>query len=92
MQDENFEEIRIIQVVAPQWEHMAVALGMNQDTINNLAKDHACNAHSACYNMFARWIGGCGGDVSWALLVDALSRIDEKALAKRIEQSKKSHA
>ncbi len=88
MVDEHLQEIRVIETVASRWEYMAVALDMNQSTINTLSRDFAGNALGASLYMFSRWIDSCT-NVTWELLVDALNRADYKVLADKIEQSKK---
>ena len=81
------KEIRVIDHVAHNWEYVAIALGLHQDTINTLSRDHAGNAKQACCNMFSKWIDSCM-EISWPHLIDALHRADFKALAKQIEHSK----
>lgn len=91
MRDKNFREIRTIDEVASSWVQVAVALEMDQHTINNLRCDYAREAVNACYWMFVAWINSPSSNITWECLIDALDRADYKVLATRIDSSRKLH-
>ena len=84
MRDVNFEEIRIMDEIAPRWDQVAIALEVDQLQINIITVDCANDALKACHRMLSCWIDS-QKDVNWGFLVDALCRADMKVLAERVK-------
>lgn len=84
MRDGNFKEIRTIDEIASGWDQVAIALNVENYTIQNLTRNHPMCAQ-ACTNMFMKWVDSPHHDhVTWERLVVALCRADFKDLAERI--------
>lgn len=83
MFDKNSEEIRIIDTIAYKWDQVAVALNVDQPTINILSRNYRQDAWQACFEMVGEWVDSrC--NVTWDFLADALCSADFKVLAKKI--------
>ena len=85
----NGEQLRIIYEVSPYWEQVGLALSLDSTFIKILQRNHPCNALSACTEMFQNLVDErkCS---TWKELIDGLSRVDMKKLAKDIESALQS--
>lgn len=72
--------------MAPNWQEVAVALGIKSCIINIIATDYPAKCVLACTEMMRKWIDN-GKNVSWAHLINAVVRAnsDFNALAEDIK-------
>ena len=95
----NDVTIRVIDVVAPNWERAATRLQFEGYRIVAIGKDHS-QAESACRHMFIKWLEGVGREPrTWRTVVAILNeiglRVAANALHKALtgtECSKRSHS
>ena len=67
--------IRIIDMVASEWEEVAIAMGFPAHELKTLRRDNIRDAKGATVQIFSQWLGGgYSTPVSWRTLVDCLDR------------------
>ena len=67
--------MRVIEGVAAQWEHLALALQFDGSVIEIVRRDTFYQTEDACREMLQRWLEGYGGTrqpVNWGTLIDSL--------------------
>lgn len=56
LQGHNGRAVRILDTLAAQWEHIAIAIGLETADINIISRDHAHDASQACLHLFIHWL------------------------------------
>ena len=67
--------MKVIESVAAQWEHLALALHFEGRVIDSVKRNNFYQTEDACREMLRRWLEGQGETrqpVNWATLIDSL--------------------
>lgn len=81
---------RVILKVAAEWESLAIQLGVGNDNIKIIKKNHSSNCEDACRELFFRWIDeekGTGREPrTWDSVVQAIRKMGLKGLADELNK------
>ena len=72
------QELRILDTVAADWDHIAIQIGFAPSEIRILERDHANDSRRACWRVFSEWL--CRDQdlllPTWNSLYDVLVQVD----------------
>ena len=81
--------VRILDSVAPDWEEIAVAIGLGITDINRIAREHSSDVGRACLQVFGHWLSdyeSLGLPLpTWRALLEVLLRAEFNSLADQIQ-------
>lgn len=86
--------IRVLDTVAPDWERIAIAIGLGVNQIGAIAREHPNDVHLACLQVFGYWLTDeCTPDPkptlprpTWRALHEVLLHAEFNCLAQEIEE------
>ena len=82
--------LRLIEVLAPDWEEAANLLGMNQHRVRIIKKDHSHSAEECCRTLLDHWLydvhGAYSYERSWKGMCDLLNDIKQGKVAKQLQK------
>ena len=71
--------------VAPEWFSLGLELGVTENALNIIEKDHEKDVSTCMRKMFSKWLSSTK-DPSYSGLVDALIVIKKKDVAEEVSQ------
>ena len=83
---DNGRELRIMEMVAPNWKDVAIAMGFNKERIESIEKDEHYKQEDATCEMFGRWLKGEHDlkPVTWDALIQCLKQAKFPDIAKML--------
>ena len=84
----DVQKLKVVQMVACNWESVGYALGFNGELIDIIKCDHR-EVEKRCEELFHRWLRSDKGKYpkTWSVLLKALSEVSELTAAKeKLEQ------
>ena len=79
---------KVVETVAPDWKHVAIALGFNEPKIRTIEMGTFHQPQDACIQMFSDWLEGGHGlrePITWATLIEVLIEAGLVDLAQDLE-------
>ena len=76
-----------MEIIAHDWQSVAMALGFDGLQIKNLEKDYRNRCEDASHEMFAKWLNkehDLCRPLTWVTLIDCLEQAEMKNLAEKI--------
>ena len=69
--------------IATKWCDIGISLGLPYHTIEVISHEYFC-VNDRCRAVIVTWLKGNGTPVSWASLISALERMDERRVAETL--------
>ena len=103
----NHQELRIIDLVAAEWEQVAIQIGFQPYEIQRLERDYSNDTRRACWKVFNEWLCRgqdlvCQGQAlygrdqdlhppTWSSLYDVLVKLNYNYAAHQIKEMFSKH-
>ena len=76
--------IRIMDSVSPDWEDVAISMGLEAHVINTIKRDNVHDSKAATRQLFMKWLEG--RRKSWDMLVDILDDAGFSIIASDLQE------
>ena len=81
---ERVEEIRIMDIVAPDWKSLGIALGFTAPDLETIEQRHSRDPSCCIQDLFSKWFRQRSG-YSWKMLIEALEKAKLTNLASDLQ-------
>ena len=87
VEGKDSKKVHILDIVAPEWEELAIAMGFPAHVIGTIRKDNLRDAKGATLQIFTQWLGGTYPiPVTWGTLVDYLDQAGFSTLSLDLQE------
>ena len=91
LQGSGGKKVKIIETIASKWEQLAMALGFDGHTIDNVKRDFERDCEGASHKILRKWLEETDSydnlklPVSWSTLIQCLRDIEYSSLCDDIQ-------
>ncbi len=87
LQGRNGQELKLVDMLAADWEQVAIQIGFQPYEVGILQRNHANDSRGACWKLFNEWISQ-NGDLlppTWSSLYDVLLHVEYESAADQMK-------